>query len=70
MSGDLPKFRANPRGLPAPMREGMKLAIFGVMAFGQFMALLDTQIWPPRSTPSRAGCPPAPTKSLGCRPPI
>jgi DHA2 family multidrug resistance protein len=44
MSGD---FSANPShsiGSPASLSEGMKLAIFGVMAFGQFMALLDTQI--------------------------
>src|SRR5258707_6168142 len=29
---------------PAQFSEGRKLAIFGIMAFGQFMALLDTQI--------------------------
>lgn len=29
---------------PAALTEGRKLAIFGIMAFGQFMALLDTQI--------------------------
>src|SRR5258708_32848303 len=30
--------------IPAQFGETRKLAIFGIMAFGQFMALLDTQI--------------------------
>src|SRR5881392_2128623 len=30
--------------IPAQISEARKLALFGVMAFGQFMALLDTQI--------------------------
>src|SRR3954469_13770941 len=29
---------------PVVLTEGRKLVIFGIMAFGQFMALLDTQI--------------------------
>src|SRR5436853_3533108 len=29
---------------PAALPDKRKLAIFGIMAFGQFMALLDTQI--------------------------
>jgi len=37
MSAPLPAEHAQPS-------EGRKLAIFAIMAFGQFMALLDTQI--------------------------
>src|SRR5262250_3815440 len=39
-SASPPRAPAN----PASLAEGRKLVIFGIMAFGQFMALLDTQI--------------------------
>jgi len=43
--------------------EARKLAIFAVMAFGQFMALLDTQIVAASLTRFRPGCRRGPTRS-------
>jgi DHA2 family multidrug resistance protein len=49
------------------LTEGRKLAISASWRFGQFMALLDTQIVAASLNRFRRGFRPAPTKSPGCR---
>ena len=54
----------------AQLSDGRKLAIFAIMAFGNFMALLDTQIVAASLNSIRPGFRPGRTRSPGCRPPI
>lgn len=47
-----------------------KFLIFGIMAFGQFMALIDIQIVAASLNNVQAGCRSASMKPAVCRPPI
>jgi len=58
---------ALPLAKPAAMPDSVKYLIFGVMAFGQFMAMLDIQIVAASLNDIRAGLSAAPALSLGLR---
>jgi DHA2 family multidrug resistance protein len=54
---------------PTAMPTARKFLIFGLMAFGQFLALFDIQIVSASQREVAAGSPPGRMKSAGCRPP-
>ncbi len=55
---------------PGALSDSRKLLIFGLMAFGQFMALLDIQIVAGSLNSIQRASAPDRTRSPGCRPPI
>ncbi|MEJ0020814.1 MAG: hypothetical protein WDN25_30535 [Acetobacteraceae bacterium] len=59
---------APPVVTPGEMAMVTKVIAFASMCVGFFIALLDIQIVSASLADSAAGCPPAPTRSPGCRP--
>ncbi len=55
---------------PSVLPNTTKFLILGIMAFGQFMALIDIQIVAASLNNVQAGCGLASMKSAGCRPAI